>query len=95
MDLLTFSQTLFYFVSSIVIIVVGVLLTMAIYHVLNIVKSADALSKKIGAASDEIKNLAIYLIEKIASIPVISSFFSEKSKSAKENKEHGKKVKNK
>lgn len=75
MDLLTFSQMLFYLTASVAIIVLSVLIGLSTFYFLKTIKNISEISTKLNAASDEIKSKISSLFEKIAGL---FSFFINK-----------------
>lgn len=88
MDLLTFSQTLFYLVASIAIIIFGVLLVCCGYYLLQIIKNMMQISNNLNTASDDIREAINSVIEKILSLPIISLFAKRKKATSEHHKEN-------
>jgi len=83
--ILMIAQTVFYLVSSLAIIVVGILLAIATYHLVNIVRELEAISRNLHNMSDEAQERLKDIIEKLSVLPILS-FLIKKTKSPKSRK---------
>ena len=91
-NILTISQIIFYSVFSLAIIVLGFLTAIVAYHLLNIVKELEIISKDLHDASGEAKEKIKDIIERLSSLPVLS-FLLNKKKTREESKKRPKKNK--
>ncbi len=73
-NLLVFSETLFYLVASVTIIVVGVLCAVAAYHLIRITKEVEAISRNVHNASSQVQERIGNSIEKLSGLPILSFF---------------------
>lgn len=92
MDILIFSQTLFYFVASIAIIVLGVLLAISTYNLIYITKHLRNISDRLDDATEEIRTRIEEIVEKLSSLPILSYFLKKERKY--KNDTHNKKGRN-
>ncbi len=76
---LIIAQTVFYSVFSLAIIVVGILLAIATYHLVNIVRELEAISRNLHNMSDEAQEKIKDIIEKLSVLPILS-FLIKKAK---------------
>lgn len=90
---LIISQTIFYSVFSLAIVVLGFLVAVIAYHLINIVKELEVISKELHDASGHAKERIDEIIEKLSSLPVLS-FLLNKTR-AKEEPSKGRKKQNK
>lgn len=92
MDINTFAQTLFYFVSSIAILVVGGLLGIVVFHVIKIVKNLEIFSDNLNETSAEIKGKVNAYLDKLADTPIISllieKLFKRENSKGKKGRTH-------
>jgi len=92
-NILTISQIIFYSVFSLAIIVLGFLTAIISYHLVNIVKELEAISKELHDASGEAKEKIKDIIEKLSSLPILSFLLNKKK--TKDNPQKGRKKTNK
>ncbi|MDO8504327.1 MAG: hypothetical protein Q7S36_00540 [Candidatus Liptonbacteria bacterium] len=71
---LILSQTLFYFVVSTAIMVLGVLFAIVIYHLINIAKELEKISNDFHDISGEAKERLREIIERLSELPILSYF---------------------
>ncbi|MBI2591217.1 MAG: hypothetical protein HYW34_00890 [Candidatus Brennerbacteria bacterium] len=76
---LIFSQTVFYFIFSLLAVIVGVLLVIFIYYLLSLTRNLRDISKNLRDASEKTIN-AFY------KIPIISLFLGKKNKEYKKGR---------
>lgn len=79
---LMISQIIFYSVFSLAIIIIGFLLAITTYHLVNIVKELEAISKNLHDASDEAKDKIKDIVERLSDLPFLS-FLLKKRKTKK------------
>jgi flagellar motor component MotA len=92
-NILIISQIIFYSVFSLAIIVLGFLMAVVAYHLVNIVKELEVISKELHDASGEAKEKIKDIIERLSSLPLLS-FLLNKTKT-KEGNQKGRKKTNK
>jgi flagellar motor component MotA len=93
-NILTISQIIFYSVFSLAIIVLGFLMAIIAYHLVNIVKELEAISKELHDASGEAKEKIKDIVEKLSSLPILS-FLLNKTKTKDSPQKGRKKTNNK
>ena len=74
-----FSQTLFYFVVSMAIIVLGVLFAIVTYHIINITKELEKISNNFYDMSDEAKERIRDVLDGLSEVPILSFFIKRSS----------------
>jgi uncharacterized membrane protein len=74
MEALIIAQTLYYFLASLVIVVLGVLVTIIAYHLIYITKHLRHISDNLDDTSDELKVRVEEVIERLSSLPILSYF---------------------
>lgn len=79
-NILTISQIIFYSVFSLAIIVLGFLTAIIAYHLVNIVKELEIISKELHGASGEATEKIKDIIERLSSLPVLSFLLNKKTK---------------
>ncbi len=79
MMMLIFSQTLFYLTVSFAIIALSVLFGVIAYHLMKITKDLSKISNNLGEASDDLREQIEATLEKLSSIPFLSSFLRKES----------------
>lgn len=77
MDFLIFSQTVFYLVSSITVILIGVLVCIATLHLIAIAKHLHRLSSNLEGTSKEVEKTVGHIIDVLAELPVMSFLFKK------------------
>lgn len=82
MDVLFYAQTLYYFIASFAIIVLGILFAIITYHLISVSKHLQNISENLDDSSVELKERIEEVIERLSSLPLFSYFL-------KSNKEHG------
>jgi flagellar motor component MotA len=92
-NILIISQIIFYSVFSLAIIVLGFLMAVVTYHLVNIVKELEKISRDLHEASGEAKEKINDIIERLSSLPILS-FLLNKTKT-KEEPQKGRKKTNK
>ncbi len=75
---LIISQTIFYFVVSIAIIVIGILSGIVVYHLVCITKELKKVAENFHEASDEAAERVRELIDRLSGLPFLSFLFREK-----------------
>lgn len=80
MDALIFSQTFFYLVVSLAIIVLGVFAVVIAYHLIGITKRLEEISSDISDTSHDARERIKDLLEAFSRIPFLSSFLNRKSR---------------
>lgn len=78
MDLLIFSQTLYYLVASFAVIVFGTFFIIIAYHMIRITKHVRHISDNLDDVSEELKIRIEEVIEQLSSIPILSYFVKRK-----------------
>jgi len=91
-NILIISQIIFYSVFSLAIIVLGFLMAVIAYHLVNIVKELEVISRELHDASGEAKEKIKDIVERLSSLPVLS-FLLNKTK-IKEEPQKGRKKTN-
>lgn len=76
-QMLMLSQTLFYFVASFSIIVLGVILCVIVYYVVEIGGRIRKISENVEKSSAEVRENITELFDKLSEIPFVSSFFKK------------------
>ncbi|OGZ54719.1 MAG: hypothetical protein A3B25_01525 [Candidatus Ryanbacteria bacterium RIFCSPLOWO2_01_FULL_48_26] len=76
-QILMLSQTLFYFVTSFAIIVLGAILCVIAYYVVQIGRRIHKISENVEKSSAEVRENIAELFDKLSEIPFISSFFKK------------------
>lgn len=94
------SQITFYIIGSIVIILIGTLLAIALYHFISITRDLRKASSNFKKVTDTAGNSLSILIEQLLKLPVLASiisYFINKNKEGapKQNKKSTKKEKSK
>jgi hypothetical protein len=92
-NILIVSQIIFYSVFSLAIIVLGFLMAVISYHLVNIVRELEMISRELHDASGGAKEKIKDIIEKLSSLPLLS-FLLNKTK-VKEEPKKGRKKTNK
>ena len=85
MDILIFSQTFFYLVVSVAIIVLGILAGIIAYHLIRIAKRLEEISSDISDTSHKVRERIEELRKAFSRIPLLS-FFLKHKRSDKRNK---------
>ncbi len=75
---LIFSQILFYITVSLAIIVLGIMIGLAVYHVIKIAKSLEVISENIENLSSDLQESIEGILEKLSIVPFFSMFFKRK-----------------
>lgn len=78
MDILYFSQTLFYLTFSLLIIVVGVMSAYIVYNIFILVRNLKKISDNVEHASSEIKDNIMEIFDRLSSFPFLSMFMHKK-----------------
>ena len=71
------SQTVFFFVASFAIIVIGVMLCAIAYYMIQIGKRLKKISENVEKSSAEVRENIKELFDKLSVIPFLSSFFKK------------------
>lgn len=71
------SQTVFYFVASFAIIVIGAILCVIAYYAVQIGRRLKRISENVEKSSAEVRENINELFDKLSGIPFISSFFKK------------------
>ncbi len=79
-QVLMFSQTLFYFVASFAIVVLGAILCVIAYYMVQIGGRISKISENVEKSSAEVRENIAELFDKLAEIPFISSFLFRKGR---------------
>lgn len=87
MSVLTFSEILFNLTASIAIIVIGVLIAVAVYHLMHITKKLRHIADNLSDISDNTKEAIEEIIDNLSNLPILSFFMKGKGK--KESKSKG------
>ncbi len=74
---LIFSQTLFYLVISLAIIVLGVLSSLVVYNLVKITKQLKEISKNFENTSSVVAKQIEEIIDRLATLPFLSFFFKK------------------
>ncbi len=74
MGVLIFAQTLYYFVVSFAIIVLGALFAIITYHLVYVTKHLRHISDNLDDTSDELKKRIEEVVERLSSLPILSYF---------------------
>jgi len=77
-DYLTLSQILFYISFSVAFLAFGSIFVSIIYYLLRITRHLERIANNVEIASDEVRNNIIKIIEALAKLPIVSSFFKRK-----------------
>lgn len=85
MNILDFSQIFFNFTASIVFIVVGALLAIALFYFLKTAKNISEVSEKLNAASEEIKSKVSAFFDKLGDLPIFK-FMQKKGEKKRSQK---------
>lgn len=76
---LIFSQILFYITVSLAIIVLGVMIGLAVYHIIKIAKSLEVISENIENLSSDLQESIEGILGKLSVLPFFSMFFKRKT----------------
>jgi ABC-type multidrug transport system fused ATPase/permease subunit len=74
---LMLSQTVFYFVTSFAIIMIGVILCVIAYYASQIGQRLRNISENVEKSSDEVRENIKDFFDKLSEIPFMSSFFKK------------------
>lgn len=88
------SQIIFYSVFSLAIVVIGFLMAVIAYRLVKIIKELEIISKNIHDTSDEVRERVKDVLEKLSSLPILSSLLNKtktKEKDPKSRKKTNKK----
>ncbi len=77
------SQTIFYFVASFAIIMIGVILGVIAYYTVQIGKRLKKISENVEKSSAEVRENIAELFDKLSEIPFISLFFKKGRRNSK------------
>ena len=92
---LIISQLVFYIAGSVVIIILGILLSIVIYHIISITSNLKKASQNFRKVTDTAGNSLSSLIEQLLKLPVLASiltfFLNKKEKSSKQTKKSSEK----
>ena len=89
---LILSQTFFYFVFSIMLIITGVFFSIATYHLVSIAKELEAISRDFRNLTDETQEGIRHIIERLSKLPILSFLLKrQKSRGVETKKGGGKK----
>lgn len=78
MDILYFSQTLFYLTFSLLLIVVGVMGIYIVYNIFILVRNLKKISDNVEHASSEIKDNIMEIFDRLSHFPFLSMFMHKK-----------------
>lgn len=81
---LIFAQTVFYFTSSLAIMVVGALFAIVAYHLIDAARELKKLSRKLDQASSEAAERIDDIIDRLSDFPVVSYFLKKRPKVGRE-----------
>ena len=76
-EALIVSQTVFYFVASFAIVMIGVILGVIAYYGVQIGKRLQKISENMEKSSADVRENIAELFDKLSEIPFISSFFKK------------------
>ncbi|MEK7627081.1 MAG: hypothetical protein AAB397_00665 [Patescibacteria group bacterium] len=79
MDILAISQTVFYIVAALAMIILGALFLAAAYYLISIASHIKKISKNIGQISEDAKEGLEKTIGNLSSLPFVSFFFKKAS----------------
>ncbi|TSC81851.1 MAG: hypothetical protein G01um101420_764 [Parcubacteria group bacterium Gr01-1014_20] len=82
-DVLIFAQIVFYFSASIAIIVIGVLLVFAIYHLVRVSRHLHSIAESFDQTSHEVKDRLAMALENLERLPVFSFLFKSRDRGHK------------
>lgn len=77
MQMLILSQTIFYFVISVVVVLFGVLLCVITWHMIAIAKHLHRLSNNLESVSQEVQETINGIIDVLAGLPIMSFLFKK------------------
>lgn len=78
---LILSQIIFYFTVSIALILSGVLLSMAMYHLMRIAKELEKMTRDFHEMTAEAQEKIRDLIDRLSDLPILSFFLKQKRSS--------------
>jgi len=78
MEYLTIAQTAFYAVFSLSILTLSILLAVALYYLLGIVKHLRKIAENADAVSGDARDKLQELLDALTRLPIISFLFNEK-----------------
>ncbi len=78
---LILSQTIFYFTVSIALILSGVLLSMAMFHLVRITKELEKMTKEFHDMTAEAQERIRDIIDRLSDLPILSFFLKQKRSS--------------
>lgn len=76
---LLLAQTIFYFVVSLAIIVVGILCAVVAYHLIHIAKELEVLSQNLTDASSDAIEQVNDVIDRLSALPILSYFLRRRA----------------
>ncbi|AKM84363.1 TPA: hypothetical protein DCZ46_03380 [Candidatus Campbellbacteria bacterium] len=85
-NILIFSQILFYLSVSFAVIILGVLTIIIFYHLIKVARSLDKISENIEEMSEDLSDNLEYVLKTLATLPILSFFFKKKEESVKNKK---------
>ncbi len=85
MEMLIFSQTLFYLTVSVAIIALGIVISMVAYNVVKITRDLRKIANNMGHASEDIRESIEDALENLSSIPFLSMFLNLKRKTSRKS----------
>jgi hypothetical protein len=90
---LIFSQTLFYLVISIAIIVLGVLSSLVVFNLVKITRQLENISRNFQSTSSTITKQIEDIIDQLATLPFLNFFFKKHRADRDKNDEYARKNK--
>ena len=85
-----FAQTLFYLTTSIVIIVLGVLLSVVMYRLISVMKHLDHISRNLDDSTEELRGRINGVLEALEKMPFLSFLFKKRTGKKEGAKRQGK-----
>ena len=89
---LMLSQIIFYLVVSAAIMILGIIVGVATYHLIRIAKELEAISRNFRDMSDDADVKIREIIERLAELPILSFFLRNRGGMSNEHKKKGRKT---